>query len=122
MERKKYIIISIIVISISIIALIGTSYALLTMNIEGEKEISLTAGILKVDFSEGNNINLENAAPMSDTQGLKTTPYTFTITNTGNIDAYYHILLEEDSNNTLSNRYIKMKMTGSNGYVMETNV
>ena len=116
MERKKYIIISVIVISISIIALIGTSYALLTMSIEGEKEISLTAGILKVDFSEGNNINLDNAAPMSDTQGLKTTPYTFTITNTGNIDAYYHISLEEDSNNTLSNRYVKMKMTGSNGY------
>ncbi len=116
MERKKYIIISVIVISISIIALIGTSYALLTMSIEGEKEISLTAGILKVDFSEGNNINLDNAAPMSDTQGLKTTPYTFTITNTGNIDAYYHISLEEDSNNTLSNRYVKMKMTGTNGY------
>ena len=116
MERKKYIIISVIVISISIIALIGTSYALLTMSIEGEKEISLTAGILKVDFSEGNNINLENAAPMSDNEGLKTTPYTFTITNTGNIDAYYHISLEEDSNNTLSNRYVKMKMTGSNGY------
>ena len=116
MERKKYIIISVIVISISIIALIGTSYALLTMSIEGEKEISLTAGILKVDFSEGNNINLDNAAPISDNEGLKTTPYTFTITNTGNIDAYYHISLEEDSNNTLSNRYVKMKMTGSNGY------
>ena len=116
MERKKYIIISVIVISISIIALIGTSYALLTMSIEGEKEISLTAGILKVDFSEGNNINLENAAPMSDNEGLKTTPYTFTITNTGNIDAYYHISLEEDSNNTLSNNYVKMKLTGTNGY------
>ena len=116
MERKKYIIISVIVISISIIALIGTSYALLTMSIEGEKEISLTAGILKVDFSEGNNINLENAAPMSDNEGLKTTPYTFTITNTGNIDAYYHISLEEDINNTLSNNYVKMKLTGTNGY------
>ena len=55
-------------------------------------------------------------APISDSKGLKTTPYTFTITNTGNIDAYYHISLEEDVNNTLDNRYIKMKMTGSNGY------
>ena len=80
------------------------------------KEISLTAGILKVDFSEGDNINLENMAPISDSKGLKTTPYTFTITNTGNIDAYYHISLEENINNTLDNRYIKMKMTGSNGY------
>ena len=116
MERRKYIIISVVVIAVSIISLIGTSYALLTMNLEGEKEISLTAGILKVDFSEGDNINLENMAPISDSKGLKTTPYTFTITNTGNIDAYYHISLEENINNTLDNRYIKMKMTGSNGY------
>ena len=116
MERRKYIIISVIVIAVSIISLIGASYALLTMTIEGDKEISLTAGILKVDFTEGDNINLDNQAPISDSEGLKTTPYTFTITNTGNIDAYYHISLEEDVNNTLDNRYIKMKLTGSNGY------
>ncbi len=116
MTKKKYIIISVIVISISLIALIGTSYALLTMTIEGDKKISLTAGILKVDFNEGDNINLDNVAPMSDKQGLKTTPYTFTITNTGNINAYYHVSLEEDSNNTLSNSYLKMQITGDNGY------
>ena len=116
MTRRKYIIISVIVISISLIALIGTSYALLTMSIEGDKTISLTAGILKVDFTDGNYINLDNIAPMTDNQGLKTTPYTFTITNTGNINAYYHVSLEEDSNNTLSNSYLKMKITGDNGY------
>ena len=116
MDRKKYIIISVIVILISIIALIGTSYAILTMTIEGEKSISLTAGILKVDFSEGDNINLDNVAPTSDNQGLKQTPYTFTIINTGNINAYYHVSIEEDSNNTLSNSYLKMKITGTNDY------
>lgn len=88
--RKKYIVLVIVTIVISIVALIGASYALLTMTIEGDKTITLTAGILKVDFTDGNYINLENAAPMTDSQGLKTTPYTFTITNTGNINAYYH--------------------------------
>ena len=116
MTKKKYITISVVIILISIIALVGTSYALLTMTIEGDKEISLTAGILKVDFTEGDNINLENTAPLTDKQGQKQTPYTFTITNTGNINAYYHISLEEDSNNTLDNSYLKMRMTGSNGY------
>ena len=85
--RKKYIALVIVTVVISIIALAGASYALLTMTIEGEKKISLTAGILKVDFDEGNNINLDNVAPMTDSQGQKTTPYTFTITNTGNINA-----------------------------------
>ena len=116
MSKRKYIVISVVIILISIIAIIGTSYALLTMTIEGDKEITLTAGILKVDFTDGNYINLDNIAPMSDKEGLKTTPYTFTITNTGNINAYYHVSLEEESTNTLSNSYLKMKITGDNGY------
>ena len=114
--KKKYIVLVIVTIVISVIALIGASYALLTMTIEGDKKITLTAGILKVDFEDGNYINLENTAPMTDAQGQKLTPYTFTITNTGNINAYYHVSLEEEANNTLSNRYVKMKMTGTNGY------
>ena len=114
--RKKYIVLVIVTIVISVIALIGASYALLTMTIEGEKKVSLTAGILKVDFAEGDNINLDNVAPMTDAQGQKTTPYTFTITNTGNINAYYHVSLEEDVNNTLNNSYLKMRLTSDNGY------
>ena len=114
--RKKYIVLVIVTIIISVIALIGASYALLTITLEGDKEITLTAGILKVDFTEGNRINLENEAPISDSKGLKRTPYTFTITNTGNINAYYHVSLEEDSNNTLDNSYLKMKLTNNKGY------
>ena len=114
--RKKYIALVIVTVVISIIALIGASYALLTMTIEGDKKVSLTAGILKVDFDEGDNINLNEIAPMTDSQGLKTTPYTFTVTNTGNINAYYHVSLEEDSNNTLDNSYLKMRLTSNDGY------
>ena len=116
MKKKKYVIVAVTIILISIISLIGASYALLTLTVEGDKKITLTAGILKVDFSEGDTINLDNTAPISDSKGQKTTPYTFTITNTGNINAYYHVSLEEDINNTLDNSYLKMRITGSNGY------
>ena len=114
--RKKYIVLVIVTIVISVIALIGASYALLTMTIQGDKKITLTAGILKVDFEDGNYINLENAAPLTDAQGQKLTPYTFTITNTGNINAYYHVALEEESTNTLTNNYLKMRLTNDAGY------
>ncbi len=114
--KKKYIVLAIVTVVISIVALIGASYALLTMTIEGEKKVSLTAGILRVDFEEGDNINLENAAPMTDAQGQKLTPYTFTITNTGNINAYYHVSLEEEATNTLTNSYLKMRLTNDAGY------
>ena len=114
--KKKYIVLVIVTVVISIVALIGASYALLTMTIEGDKKITLTAGILKVDFEDGNYINLENAAPMTDAQGQKLTPYTFTITNTGNINAYYHVSLEEEATNTLTNNYLKMRLTNDAGY------
>ncbi len=115
--RKKYIVLVIVTIVISVIALIGASYALLTMTIQGDKKITLTAGILKVDFEDGNYINLDNAAPMTDAQGQKLTPYTFTITNTGNINAYYHVVsLEEEATNTLTNNYLKMRLTNDAGY------
>lgn len=114
--RNKYIIIVVVTILVSVIALAGTTYALLTVTVESDSKVTLTAGDLSVDFSEGNYINLENVAPMSDLQGLKTTPYTFTITNTGNITTYYHISLEEDSSNTLDNSYLKMKLTSDSGY------
>lgn len=115
--RKKYVVLVIVTIIVSIIALIGASYALLTITIEGDKSITLTVGILEVDFEGSNSINLNNSSPMTDGEGLQTTPYTFTITNTGNINAYYHISLEEDTtNNTLSNSYLKMRLTGDNGY------
>ena len=114
--RKKYIVLVIVTIVISVIALIGASYALLTMTIQGDKKITLTAGILKVDFEDGNYINLDNAAPMTDAQGQKLTPYTFTITNTGNINAYYHVSLEEEATNTLTNSYLKMRLTNDAGY------
>ena len=114
--KKKYVILVVVTIVISIVALFGASYALLTMTLEGDKKITLTAGILKVDFTDGNYINLENQAPVSDAKGQKLTPYTFSITNTGNINAYYHVSLEEEATNTLTNNYLKMRLTNDKGY------
>ena len=114
--KKKYIIAAVLIVLVSVIALIGTTYAFLTMTIEGDKTITLRAGVFKVDFTEGDSINLNNAAPVSDSKGQSQAPYTFTITNEGNLTAYYHVLLEEDSANTLSNSYLKMRITGSDGY------
>ena len=113
--KSKKIIILIILILISILTLIGSSYALLTKTFTSKK-LSVEVGTLKVDFTEGNAINLDNTKPMSDSDGLNTTPYTFTITNSGTIDSYYTISNEEDSNNTLDTTYLKYKLVSNDGY------
>ena len=53
MKKKKYVALVIVTIIVSIIALIGATYALLTATIQGDKKITLKAGLLKVDFEEG---------------------------------------------------------------------
>ena len=113
--KNKRIVILIILILISIITLIGSSYALLTKSFKSKK-LSMEVGTLKIDFAEGNAINMANAAPMTDSDGLKSTPYTFTITNGGDINAYYTVSNEEELANTLDTSYLRMKLTGSDGY------
>ena len=113
--KNRKIIILIILILISILTLIGSSYALLTKTFTSNK-LSVEVGTLKVDFTEGNAINLDNTKPMSDSDGLNTTPYTFTITNSGTIDSYYTISNEEDTNNTLDTTYLKYKLVSNDGY------
>ena len=113
--KNKKIIILIILILISILTLIGSSYALLTKTFTSNK-LSVEVGTLKVDFTEGNAINLDNTKPMSDSDGLNTTPYTFTITNSGTIESYYTISNEEDTNNTLDTTYLKYKLVSNDGY------
>ena len=113
--KNKKIIILIILILISILTLIGSSYALLTKSFKSEK-LSMQVGTLKVDFTEGNAITMDNAMPMTDENGMNTTPYTFTITNSGDVDAYYTVSNEEELANTLDTNYLKMRLTGSDGY------
>ena len=112
---KKRIIILIILILISILTLIGSSYALLTKKFTSKK-LSVEVGTLKVDFTEGNAITMDNVVPMTDENGMNTTPYTFTITNSGKIDSYYTISNDEDSNNTLDTTYLKYKLVSNDGY------
>ena len=114
-KEKNKIILIIILILISLIALVGSSYALLTKSFKSKK-LSMEVGTLKIDFAEGNAINMANAAPMTDSDGLKSTPYTFTITNGGDINAYYTVSNEEELANTLDTSYLRMKLTGSDGY------
>ena len=113
--KNKKIIILIILILISILTLIGSSYALLSKTFTSKK-LSVEVGTLKVDFTEGNAITMDNAMPMTDENGMNTTPYTFTITNSGTIDSYYTISNEEDINNTLDITYLKYKLVSNDGY------
>ena len=75
---------------------ISSSFAKLTSTSTTTNSSKLEAGVLKLDFSKGNEaINLTNALPQTDNDALmNNNEYQFTITNTGNIPNEYTLNLD----------------------------
>ena len=107
--KKKYLIPIIVLTSlITFFIIFGTSYAFFTASVTSN-DFVITTGNLKLNYTKtGNVVNLSNTYPLTNTQGLATTGYTFNITNNGSIDTKYQIRLEIDSNNTIPLEYVKM--------------
>ena len=84
------------------------SYALWIVTEEQTNENEVEVGCFSIGFSEqSNSINLNNTYPMSDSLGLSSDPYTFTITNTCTINNSYVLTLNTLSTNTLDVSKIK---------------
>ena len=84
------------VITINVLCIIAVSYAYFTTVIKGNDTatpIELVMGTMKIKYEDGNLVTLNNAIP-----GDSIT-HTFTITNTGNLEAKYNIKLDIEKNN-----------------------
>lgn len=111
-NKNKYLSIIIIII---LIALIGTTYAWLSITLTGTKTNIITAGTLSLKFNEGDNrIFIENAYPLTNTEGEETTIYEFTVNNDGNIASDYEILLKDlsidDGKTRMDDGYVRYKL------------
>lgn len=89
----------IVAIALALVLLLGGTYAWLTLTLHGTQKVRIEAGTLALELNEGDAINVADSLPMSDTDGLATTPYTFTLKNTGNVASEYTIYLD---NGTIS--------------------
>ena len=116
MAKRELLITLISILGVTMLS-IGSAFAIFTVSNESADYNVLKAGTLDIDFGEDTStISLTNSYPLSDTDGLASDPYTFTITNTGTLDAYYTVsLLDDDemiaadncSENQLNKDYIK---------------
>ena len=95
---KKYL--PVYMIMLSIMLLLGTSYALLRSSHQGENSYVMNVGLLEVTFvdSQTSALTLKNAKPVTDEEGKKETKeLVFTVKNTGNVAAKYSVYIEETS-------------------------
>ena len=105
MQKKK---INIIVLVVSVILmLIGLSYGYFFIRKNQENNNLAGSECFKLEFSnESEAINLSNMYPISDEEGKKQVPYSFTITNTCDMLAGYTVNMEMLEGTTLNSKYL----------------
>ena len=116
--KNKKIILCILGILLVFSILIGLSYAYwLTTNSQENSNIA-KAGCFDTQFIENSDaIKLDSVYPISDSQGTKLTPFSFTIKNTCNYDANYQINLETLSS-TLKLKNIRVKLSDNDSNLL----
>ena len=105
MQKKK---VNMIVLSVFVILmLIGLSYGYFLIRKNQENNNVAGSECFKLEFSnESEAINLSNMYPISDEEGKKQIPYSFTITNTCNMLAGYTVNMEMLEGTTLNSKYL----------------
>ena len=113
MTKKNIIFLSISLVLIILLG-IGVSYSM--WNISVSQDTNNTAYTECFDLSitnKENDINLDNAYPISNDKGKSLTPYTFTVTNTCDITTQYNINLEVLNTSTLASKFIDVMFEGN---------
>ena len=94
-KKKRIVILCLIV---SLVMIIGISYAWLRTVLEGEKNVKIVVGDLNLvlDESSTEGIQLTNVIPTYDDEGKTYEPYKFSLKNQSNIPIYYTLSLVDD--------------------------
>ena len=110
-ENKKAILILILLL---MMICVGISYAYWQLTSQQEEANLVNTGCFEIVFTEQNDIQLEKAYPMKDTEASSLTPYTFTIENKCDSPASYQVNLETMSQDSgikvLPDKYLKASL------------
>ena len=112
MKNKHFFILSIIGSLLLVSIAIASSYAYYVANVSGNKDtnnVVVTNGVMSLEYTDGDAINLGNAIPGSSVSK------TFTVKNTGNVSTNYTIYFSELSNKFVDKTDLVYTLTSSDG-------
>ena len=112
-RRVSKVIIIILFIGLIISGIVSVTYSIYSSDVYAPNPDVYSTGILSVEVNSKNgNISLTNTLPMTDAEGLMTTPYIFTVDNTGNTDYQFDVKLLSTNSNAFNSNYIKLQIDG----------
>ena len=110
MQKKSKISIFIIGLVI-VLASIGLSYAYWKTTIMGDKGNNVTSGCFNIEMiNQKDEITLGSTFPITDAEGLKLKPFSFTLKNTCTIFAHYYINMEMLEGTTLNSKFVAVRV------------
>ena len=119
--NKKKIMIIVSSIILVLVALFTTTYSLFYKEDVAANPSNYSTGLLQIEATSlSDTISLDSTLPMTDEEGAQTTPYVFSIKNTGNVDYKFDVKLLSISSNTINSRYIKLKIDNGNPVVLSS--
>ena len=119
--KSKKILLIVLGILLSLSLLVGISYAYYMVTASQTNKNRLASSCISVSLTnEKNDITLNNAYPITNSEGKKLTPYQFTITNTCNIFISYNVNLEMLEGTNLSTDYIKTMVNSEAPYILSS--
>ena len=112
--KKKQKRVMVYVMIISLICVVGVSYAFFTagMSSETSTTVRADAGTMKITYDGGNNINLAGIYPKDDVWATKT--ITVTGNNTTDAEMYYKLTLVVDSNTFKTDDPLQYELVSTN--------
>ena len=119
-KKSKKIVMSVGIILAILGIVIGASYALWTTTAYQESVNKIASDCLKIKLTGKNEIQLEKAYPIRDSEVKELVPYEFTIENTCNLEIKYQVNLEIMDGNRISSELIGVSINNSGKKLLNT--
>lgn len=127
---KRELLLTVVSIFAVMIVSMGSAFAVFTSFSKSTDFNQVTVGTLKISYNAendasggyGDTINLSGAFPTSDSEGLASTPYQFTLKNEGTLSAAYTVSIKDDqdmitedgcTDNQLDKALVKISINGA---------
>ena len=120
MSKKNKIILVSLGIALVLGIMVSVSYALYIFNVSQTSSNIVRADCFEITYSDMNPIDLSASIPLSDSEAMELTPYTFTISNICNYSVDYNINVETLTGSTMSLDGIKARINGYKPLVLGT--
>ena len=116
-SKRKVLFISILSIVLILGIVMGYSFSYF-ISTESTNNNVVKSDCFKISFEDSNDINIDKAYPISESEASSLTPYTFTIKNICANQMNYVVNMEVLTGTSLSTDYIRYKLNSDNSVIL----